>query len=224
MTSTTEVESSGHAPEDGIVPQALTTNPTEASSHEPEVTTTPFNTASYSSEPSVSAELTQKYAVLETTQATTTSASSTADLTPNPESTTLKPEPDDTENAKDTSTGPDLSTSVTPVGPGSLSELDILTTHTPSSTAAVENDGKDDVTPEVTTTDPVKVTSPSSKPKPSEAISKPQEKPDTHKPSPTKPTLVKPTTKPDSKPQDTAQTLNTDDPRDYQAGKICSHH
>lgn len=217
LISTTELESSGQAPEDDIVPGAQKTDPTEASSRKPEVATAPFNTASNLPELSVSAGLTESYTVHETTQATTAFTSSTPDLIPSLES-------DDTENAMDTVTGPDLSTSAAPVGPETLSELDILATHTPSSTAAVQHDSKDDVTPQVTTSVPVKVTSNPSKPKPSETTSKPQEKPDTHKPAPTKPTLVKPTSKPNSKPLDTVQTLNINDPGDYQAGKKCSHH
>lgn len=218
LISTTELESSGHAPEDDIVPETEKTDPTEASSHKPEVATAPFSTASNSPELPVSADLTESYAVLETTPATTASTSSALDLTPSLESTTSYPEADDTENGRDTVTGPDPSATAAPVGPEALSELDILATHTPSSTVAVQHDNKDDVTPQVTASIPTKVTSIPSKPTPSETTSKPQEKPDTHKPSPTKPTLVKPTSKPNSKPLDTVQTLNTNDSGDYQAG------
>ncbi|XP_026200855.1 proteoglycan 4b isoform X2 [Anabas testudineus] len=209
LTSVTEPEGSGQAPEDEIVPDAQKTDLTEAPSDKPEATTTPFNTAytaSNSPELSVSTELTQTHTVLQTTQATTTSTSSTQDLTPNPESATSNPEPDST----DAVTDPNLSTSVAPAVSENLPGLDVLTTPAPLSTAAVQLDSTDDA---ITTSDPVKVTSPNTP----EATSQPEEQPDTHKPSPTKPTLVKPTSKPDSKPLDAVQTLNTGDLRDYQA-------
>lgn len=225
LISTTESESSGQAPEDDNVPGPENTDPTEASSHKPDFSTTPFNAASNSPELSVSADLTESYTVPYTTEATTTSTSSTPDLTPSLESTTSNPEPDDTENATDTVTdtvtGPDFPTRSATAVPETVSQLDTLATHTPSPTVAVQHDGKDDVTVQVTITGPVEVTSNPSKPKPSETPAKPQEKPDANKPSPTKPALVKPTFKPGLKPLDPVQTLNTNDAGDYQAGKTC---
>ncbi|XP_040895921.1 proteoglycan 4b isoform X2 [Toxotes jaculatrix] len=204
-------------PEDDTVPEAPKTDPTEASSDKPEVTALPLNTVA-------STGLTQDYTVLEISEVTTIPASSTVDLTPIPDATT---EPDDTEsNSEDATAGPptvladvqDPSTTVSPVGPGNLSDLDALTTHIPSPTAAEQDDTIDDVTPQVSTTsDPLNVTPDPTKPQPSEASSKPQDKPDPYKPSPPKPTLSKPTSKPETKPVDTAQTLYIDDPRDYQA-------
>eukprot|EP00064_Thunnus_orientalis_P018729 superscaffoldBa00004410_g18835 len=163
---------------------------------------------------SVSTELTKDSSTAsEDSQVTTTSASTTLDPTPIPEATTSNTEPDVTEhNSDDVTTGPssslpdvqDPSTGVSPAA-----ELDSLTTHAPSLTDAAKSDTTDDVTTGETTADPPIVTPEPTKPQPSEATSKPQVKPDPHKPLPTKPT-----SKPETKPLD---TLNTDNPRDYQA-------
>uniref|UniRef100_A0A4W6CWT9 Proteoglycan 4b n=1 Tax=Lates calcarifer TaxID=8187 RepID=A0A4W6CWT9_LATCA len=120
---------------------------------------------------SVSTGHTQDYTVLEMSQVTTTvPASPTSDPTPIPDTTTSNSEADDTEKKlEDATAGP--------------SELDALTTHIPSSTVAEQGD----VTPQVTTAEPEKVTSDLIKPE-SEPTSKPQDKPDPYKPSPTKPT------------------------------------
>lgn len=128
-----DLESSGQtAPEDDIFPGAQMTDPPEASSHKPEVTTVPAITASASTEL--------------TTQATP--SSSTANL----EATSSNPESKDTETA--TGTASDPSTSVSP------GDLSVPTTHTPSSTAAaVQGGSKDDVTPQGATDDPVRITS-----------------------------------------------------------------
>lgn len=164
--------------------------------------------------------------VLDNSQVATIPASSTLDPTPIPEATTS---PDDAQNnADDVTTGPqspladleDPSISVSPAGLGDLPELDALTTHIPTSTDAVQDDTTDDVTPGGTAADPLNATPDPTKPAPPEATSKPKDKPDPHKPSPVKPTLAKPSSKPETKPLDVAQTLNIDDPRDYQAGKV----
>lgn len=222
--NTPELETVGQAevqPED---PQ----DPTVASADEPEVTTLLFSTASYTPVAPVSTGPTQgSSTLLEYSQVTTISASSTLDPTLIPEATTLNSEPDDTENNADSViTGPPSSladpenpfTSVSPAGSRDMPELDALTTHIPSSTDAVQDDTMDDVTPGVTAADPLTVTPDPTKPTPSEATSKPQDKPDPYKPSPTKPILVKPSfSKPGTKPLDSTQTLNLDDPRNYQS-------
>ncbi|KAK2835273.1 hypothetical protein Q5P01_015757 [Channa striata] len=187
----TMLESSGQTPDDDLFPEVQTTNPTGSSSHKPEVTTQPVSTASYSP---ASTELTENYPILESTQANTTPASATSDLIPSSEETTSNPH-------LTTGLPSDPSTPA-----GSVSEHDVMTTHGPSSTAAVMDDGvTEDATSETATHQPPEVTS------------KPQDQPDLDKPSPTKPTLAKPTSKPETKPQDTEQTLNADDLRDYQA-------
>ncbi|GAA6221295.1 proteoglycan 4-like isoform X2 [Lates japonicus] len=195
--STPELGTEGQAevqPKDDIVPDAQEIKQPEAFSDEPEVTTLPLSTVV-----SVSTGHTQDYTVLEMSQVTTTvPASPTPDPTPIPDATTSNPEADDTEKKlEDATAGP--------------SELDALTTHIPSSTAAAQ----DDATPQVTTAEPEKVTPDLIKPE-SEPTSKPQDKPDPYKPSPTKPTPVKPASKPETKPLDPVQTLSVDDTRDYQ--------
>ncbi|XP_044218309.1 proteoglycan 4b isoform X1 [Thunnus albacares] len=199
----TEPNPTANTPELETEELAQNADPTEAS------TTT-------SSPPvaSVSTELTKDSSTAsEDSQVTTTSASTTLDPTPIPEATTSNTEPDVTEhNSDDVTTGPssslpdvqDPSTGVSPAA-----ELDSLTTHAPSLTDAAKSDTTDDVTTGETTADPPIVTPEPTKPQPSEATSKPQVKPDPHKPLPTKPT-----SKPETKPLD---TLNTDNPRDYQA-------
>ncbi|XP_068563696.1 proteoglycan 4b isoform X2 [Cebidichthys violaceus] len=111
----------------------------------------------------------------------------------------------------------DPPTSVSPEGYGDLAELDALTTHIPASTDVVQHDTTDEVTPGKTTANPLNVTPDPTKSAPSKVPSKPQDQPDPYKPSPAKPALAKPSSKPETKPLDTAQTLNIDDPRDYQA-------
>ncbi|XP_023250268.1 proteoglycan 4 isoform X1 [Seriola lalandi dorsalis] len=184
--STPEPEKEGQATEqhkDDIFPEAQNTDPTDASSDNPEVTTLPFNTGE-------STGLTQDYTVLEMSQDTTTTASSMLDLTPIPDATASNSGTDDTvSNSEDPTAGP----------------LSVLA------------DATDDATPQAMTADPMEVTSDPSKHQPSEPTSKPQDKPDQYKPPPTKPTLVKPISKPETKPLDIAPTLNTDNPRDYQA-------
>ncbi|KAG8003165.1 Proteoglycan 4 [Nibea albiflora] len=152
--------------------------------------------------------------VLENSEVTTISASTTLQPTSTP--IVSNPEPDDTEiKAEDVTTRPpaldlkDPSISVSPAG--NLSEPDALTTHIPTSTEPVQ----DDVTPEVTTADPPNVTTDPTKPTTS-ATSKPQDlKPEPYKPLPAEPAVAKP--KPEAKPLDTEQTLNREEPRDYQA-------
>ncbi|XP_070816531.1 proteoglycan 4b isoform X1 [Chaetodon trifascialis] len=202
-------------PEDDIFPEALSTDLTVASSDRPEVTTAASNTPSVSTGPTMDSST-----VLENSPGTSTPASSTLEPTPIPDGTTSNPQPDESErNEEDVTTGPPLpdledpSTSVSPAGSENLSELDALTTHIPTSTGAAQ----DDVTPEVTTADPQKVNPDPTEPTLSETTSKPQDKPEPYKPLPAKPALAKPSSKPETKPLDTAQTLSVDDPRDYQA-------
>ncbi|XP_031169736.1 proteoglycan 4b isoform X2 [Sander lucioperca] len=218
-------------PESDILPD----DPTVASSDEPAVTTLPFNTASYTPVAPVSTGATLgPFTVLENSQVTTISAS-TLDLTPNPEATTLNARPDDTEKNTDSVTiGPpssladleDPSTSVSPAGPGDLPELEAPVTQIPLSTEAVKDDMTDEVTAGVTTK-PLNVTPDPTKPTTPEATLKPQDKPDPYNPlpvkptpaklTPAKPTLAKPSSKPETKPLDTAQTLNIDNSVNYQA-------
>ncbi|XP_027145833.1 proteoglycan 4b isoform X2 [Larimichthys crocea] len=214
---------------DDIFPEAQNTDPSD----KPEVITTDAVT-------SVSTGPTQgSSTVLENTEVTTISASTTLHPTPTP--TISNPKPDDTEiKAEDVTTQPltpdlkDPSISVSPAG--NLSEPDALTTHIPTSTKPVQ----DDVTPGVTTTDPPNVTTDPTKPTTSEATSKPQDlKPKPYKPPPAEPTAAKPTAakpsskpepykplpsepavakpKPETKPLYTEQTLNREEPRDFQA-------
>lgn len=138
--------------------------------------------------------------VLENSQVTSIPASSTLEPAAIPEATT--PNPDTIINEEHASTGPPLQ------------EQDTVTTHIPAPTDAAQEDTMDDMTPGVTTADSVNVT-----PDPTKASSNPQEKPESYKPPPAKPTLTKPNSKPEVKPIGPAQTATIDDPRDYQAGK-----
>ncbi|XP_029285244.1 LOW QUALITY PROTEIN: proteoglycan 4b [Cottoperca gobio] len=223
LNQTPEVEPAGEAevqPEDDMFP----TDPTVASSDEPEVTTLP-DTASYTPVASVSTGPTQDSStVLVNSQGTTISAS-TLDVTHIPEATASNLGPENTENTDNATTSPpssladheDPSTSVSPAGPGDVPELDALTTLVPSVTDAVQDDRTDVTTAGVTTDDLLNVTPDPTKHAPFEATSKPQDKPDPYTPSPTKPTLAKPNSKPDKKPLDPVQTLNINDDKDYQA-------
>ncbi|KAI3368187.1 hypothetical protein L3Q82_007917 [Scortum barcoo] len=194
--------------EEDVFPEAQNADLTDASSDNPEVAT---------SYPPVASEVPTEASstVLENSQVTTVPTSSTLDPALIPEATTSKQEPEDTQNIAEDTAIPspladleDPSISVSPAESGNLSELDDLTTHIPTST--------DDVTPGVTTANPVSATPDPTKPAPSEATSKPQDAPDLYKPSPAEPTPAKPSSKPETKPLDTA-TLNIDDTRDYQA-------
>ncbi|XP_031715462.1 proteoglycan 4b [Anarrhichthys ocellatus] len=220
---TPELETASQAEvqsEDDIFSKDLTVAPSD----EPEVTTL-SKTATYTPVATISTGPTQgSSTVLENAQVTTIPVS-TLNPTPIPEVTTSN-EPDDTEkNTDSVTTGPpssladlkDPPTSVSLEGYGDLAELDAVTTHIPSSTDVVQHDTTDEVTPGTTTANPVNVTPDPTKPAPSEVPSKPQDQPDPYKPSPAKPTLAKPSSKPETKPLDTAQTLNIDNPRDYQA-------
>ncbi|XP_029003456.1 proteoglycan 4b isoform X2 [Betta splendens] len=192
-SSATKSDSSGQAPEGDTIPE---TNPTEASSPEPEVTTTSFSAASYSS-----VEPTQDPSVPQSTQ-----ASPAAHLTPSPDPTTSQPEPGDAETPSVATTRSD------PAGPGTSTEPDTSTTQAPSTFAPVEPDSQS-ITPETPPTDPVEVTSTASKPDPTETSSVPGE-PSTYEPAPIEPAEVKATTKPGTKPLDDAQTTNSQDPAD----------
>ncbi|XP_034738044.1 proteoglycan 4b [Etheostoma cragini] len=226
--NTPELQTVGKAEvqsEDDILPDDATVAPPD----EPNVSTLPFNTASYTPVAPVSAGATQgSFTVLENSQVT--NPASTLDLTPNPEATISNAGPDDTEkNTDNVTTSPsssladleDPSTSVSPAGPGDLPELEALTTHIPSSTESVH----DDVTGEVTageTTKPLNVIPDSTKPTTPESTLKPQDKPDPSSSLPVKPipaelTPAKPISKPETKPLDTAQTLNIDNSGNYQA-------
>uniref|UniRef100_A0A8D3D059 Proteoglycan 4b n=1 Tax=Scophthalmus maximus TaxID=52904 RepID=A0A8D3D059_SCOMX len=208
--SSPELETEGQGtvqPEDDIFPEAQKTEPTEASSHKPEVTTLSLSTLA-----SMSTGPTEVMSEGEMSQLTTFPASLTQDSTAAPDATTSNPETPSTENnSDDATTGPpppvqteqDASTSVSPAGP----------THVPSSTAAAPADATDDVTQQVTAAGPVKVTPElTGRPQPPEPTpSQPQDKPEASTPSPAKPTLVDSTPKPEAKP------LDVDSPGDYQA-------
>ncbi|XP_042370792.1 proteoglycan 4b isoform X2 [Plectropomus leopardus] len=240
----TEYSPTANTPELGTVGQAEVQpeDPTVASSDEPKATTLPVST------PPVSTGTPQgSSSVLENSQFTTISASSTLDSTSVPETTTSIPGPDDTVNT-DTGTPSSLadpeypSTSVSPAGPGDMPDPDTLTTNTPTTTNTDQDDTTADITQGVTTDgslnvtpDPTKAPEATSKPqskpykplpaKPAPAKPAPAKpapvKPTPAKPAPVKPTPAKPTlakpSKPETKPLDTTQTLNIDYPRDYQA-------
>lgn len=200
-----ELETLGPAevqPEDDILTQAQNMDPTAASSDMPEVTSTASSppVASESTAPTQGSSI-----VPENSEVTSISASSTLEPTLVPEAITSNP---DTEiNAEDVATGPPLQ------------ELEVVTNHIPTSTDAVQDDTVDDSKTVVTTVGSVTIT-----PDPTKATLKPQGKPEPYKPLPAKPTLTKPDSKPDTKPLDTAQAAQVDDPRDYQAGKKSSYH
>lgn len=187
-------------PDDDSPPEAQTLDPTAASSDVPEATTT----ASYTPVASESTGSTQ--------DPSTVPASSTLDSSPIPEATTSSPAAEDTEvNAEDATTSPPLPDLEDP------SEPDALTTSIPTSTDAAQDGASDDVTPGGTTADPLNIPSDPTKPTTPDATSMPQDKPKPYKPPPAKPAVAKPSSKPETKPLDPVQTLNTDDPRDYQA-------
>ncbi|XP_059197127.1 proteoglycan 4b [Centropristis striata] len=207
----TEHPPRGDTPETGGVEQIE--DVAVAFSDEPEVATLPSNTAS-SAAPIATRPPQESSTVLENSQVTTITASM-MNLKPIPEKTTENPEPDVTENSSDTvTTSPpspledlqDPSVSDSPAGME-------LTTHSPSSTDAVQ----DDVTAGETTADTLNVTPDPTKPTAPEATSKPQDKPDPYEPLPATPTPAKPTpakptpAKPSSKPE------AIEDTRDYQA-------
>ncbi|XP_053178597.1 proteoglycan 4b isoform X2 [Scomber japonicus] len=227
--ASTEVQDVSSQPTTTSAPQTdpdPTANPPEPEP-EPEVQaedTDPTEAPTTTSDPpvaSVTTELKQDSSTgSEDSQVATTSASITLDSTPIPEGTTSNPEPDGTEgDSGDATTDPssslpDLQDPSTDGSPAP--ELDSLTTHVPLITDAPQDDTKDDATPGETTADPLQVTPEPTKPQPSEPTSKPQVKPVPRKPLPTKPTPSKPISKPDTKPVDPSQTLNVDNPRDYQ--------
>ncbi|XP_058493932.1 proteoglycan 4b isoform X3 [Solea solea] len=237
-------------PQDDFVAETQKTNPNEASSDTPVVTTPPINTSpstgatqdnteqdtslstsstqdltsnpdATTSNPSTGA--TPDNTEQDTSPVTSIPASSTQDLTSNPDATTSNPEHHVTENISEDTTASalsvladteDPSSSVSPEEP--VSDLDALTTRVPSSSATAQHDTTDvsDVTPHVSTDDPLNVTPDHTEPQASDkTTSKPQTKPDPYKPPPTKPTEVKP----ENKPLVTAHTLNIDDSRGYQA-------
>ncbi|XP_069009312.1 proteoglycan 4b isoform X1 [Embiotoca jacksoni] len=184
--STPERETAGQAeinPMDDIFP-----------SDEPEITTIPPNKQ-------------ESTTVLENTDVTTIPASSMLDSTTVPEETTSNVNTEssagDATTISPSSLGDleDPSTTVSPQGPETLSQLDAVTTPILSATAAVQDDTTDNLTPGVTTADPLNATQ---KPT-SEPTSKPQERPEPLEP------------KPETKPLDPAETLNVDDTREYQA-------
>ncbi|XP_074490960.1 proteoglycan 4b [Sebastes fasciatus] len=209
----TSVPQTEYSPTANIPELEMVADTTVASSDEPEVTTLP-NAASSTPVALVTTQPSQgSSTVLENAQ-TTTIPASTLDPITIPEATSSNPKPDDTDSV---TTGPpsslaDLEDPSTSVSPAGLPELDALTTHIPSSTDAVPNDITD---AGVTTADPLDVTPVLTKLPPSEATSKPQNKPDPYKPSPAKQTLAKPSSIDETKPLDPAQTL--DNTRDFQA-------
>uniref|UniRef100_A0A665W9R6 Proteoglycan 4b n=1 Tax=Echeneis naucrates TaxID=173247 RepID=A0A665W9R6_ECHNA len=174
----------------------------EVSFDQPAVTTLFFpNIAGVDS----ATEPTQDYTDLQTSLAPTTPDSSTIGPTVTPDMSTSNPTPGDTGNqsADATASPPSVltSTSVSSVGPGTLSELDAAISHVPSSTPAVQDDTAENTTPQATTAGPTEV-------KPSQPTSKPQDKPNQNKPAPTKPSQAKPIPKPE---------IHINDARDYQA-------
>ena len=185
-------------PEGDVFPEAEATDLPVASSDVPEVTTTA---------PSVSTGSTQASSmILENSQVTTITASSTQEPSTIPEATTSNPDDSDI-NTEDVTAGPQLQDIQDPSISVSPAEPDALTTNVPSSTDAVQDDTAGGVT-----ADPLNVT-----PALSDATSKPQDKPEPSKPSPAKPGSSKPETKP-------VGSLTIDDSRDYQAGQKCSYH
>ncbi|KAM8745527.1 proteoglycan 4b [Acanthopagrus schlegelii] len=185
------VEEGEVQPEGDVFPEAEATDLPVASSDVPEVTTTA---------PSVSTGSTQASSmVLENSQVTTITASSTQEPSTIPEATTSNPDDSDI-NTADVTAGPQLQDIQDPSISVSPAEPDALTTNVPSSTDAVQDDTTGGVT-----ADPLNVT-----PALSDATSKPQDKPEPSKPSPAKPGSSKPETKP-------VGSLTIDDPRDYQA-------
>ncbi|XP_069377806.1 proteoglycan 4b isoform X2 [Paralichthys olivaceus] len=202
--SSPEPETAGQGtvqPEDDVSPAAQTTHLPEASSDNAEVTTLPFTTAA-----SASTELTQDDRTVVMSQSTTVPitvpASSTLDLTTIPDATTSYPDPQNTESSsEDSTTGPqDPSTSGSP-------ELDAPTTHIPSSTSAAQDGTTDEVTPQVTTADPVRVTPDSTEqPQPSKPTEQPQPSTPTEQPQPSTPTEQPQPSKPTEQPQPSKPT------------------
>ncbi|CAJ1060958.1 proteoglycan 4b isoform X2 [Xyrichtys novacula] len=198
-------------PESTISPEAQSTDPTAASTDDPDVTTlSPDATTSPGS-----TEPTQ-----DSSADSTSPASSTLDPTTVPTETisTLKPDNNNLEDVTEpTSSLPDLegSSSVSPTDP----EPDAFTTDFPSSTYTMPDEATEDVTPGGTTADTFDLTPVPTEPTTPEATSKPQDKPEVFKPLPVpvKPAVGKPGSKPEVKPLDVGQSITVDDPRDYQA-------
>ncbi|XP_060890172.1 proteoglycan 4-like isoform X3 [Labrus mixtus] len=181
-----------------VSPDGQNTDPTVISINEPEDTTLSLNTTYNPTEASVSTVTTQ-------------------DPTPIPMTATSAPGPD-VDNKEDVATElptslPDLedpSIGVTPSDSRKPSEPDALTVNIPTSTEASRDAPTEDQAR--TTADPLNVPADPTKPTRLEETSKPQDKP-----KPVKPIAAKPSSKPETKPLDPAQTLNVDNPRDYQA-------
>ncbi|KAM7011948.1 proteoglycan 4b [Tautogolabrus adspersus] len=202
-----------------VSPEGQNTDPSVISTNEPEDTTLPLNTTYDPTEASVSTGPTQ-----DSSAVSTSPASSTQDPTPIPTTATSALGPD-VDNKEDFTTEPptslpdleDPSIGVSPSDSTKPSEPDALTTNLPTSTETSLDVATEDVTPAKTTADPLIVTPDPTKPTRLEETSKPQDKPDLFKPKPVKPAPAKPSSKPETKPLDPAQTINVDNPRDYQA-------
>ncbi|XP_041861764.1 proteoglycan 4b isoform X2 [Melanotaenia boesemani] len=203
--------------EEGVNPPQLTTTANQLNSTSVPQTAPTLSTPEIDTdipplgEPEITINNTQdSNTVVDFSQVTTIPASSTVVSTVNPEEATSNPS---IENISESvTTDPpsllanleDPSTNVPPAEAGDASQLDAVSTHTPS----VQDDITDGVKPEVPTADPVKISVEMTSPPTSKPTSKPQEKPKPRKPLPT--------SKPETKPFDT-QTLATDNPRYYQA-------
>lgn len=164
-------------------------------SDEPDVSTVPSDNQDFATD-------------LENLLVTATPSSSTPDSTTIPEEPTSNPSEDVTSGPP--SVLPDTegpSTSTSPMASEELSELEPVTTHLPSSTAAAQDDATHGVTTDDLLTDTSKPTS-AQQPEPTTV---PLDKPDPHKLEPAEPIF-----KPDTKPREPS---NVDDARDYQAGK-----
>ncbi|XP_041646508.1 proteoglycan 4b isoform X2 [Cheilinus undulatus] len=207
-------------PEGDISSDAQNTELTVTSTDGPEVTTPPQSTASIPTEGSVSTSPTQDPSTVSTNPV----VSSTQDPTPIPTVATSVPLSDLNIKEDPTSEPPTIpsdlegtSVSVSPTDSLTTSEPTVPTTNVPRPTEPSQDVATEDVTPGGTTADSLNVTPDPTQPTTPEATSKPQKKPDSYKPLPVKPVLAKPSSRPETRPLDPVQTLNVDDPRDYQA-------
>ncbi|KAM6938640.1 proteoglycan 4b [Lycodopsis pacificus] len=219
MASQAEVQ-----PVDDIFSKDLTVAPSD----EPEVTTL-SKTASYTPVATISTGPTQgSSTVLENSQVTTIPAS-TLNPTPIPEATTSN-EPDDTP-AKPTPAKPTPAKPTpakpTPAKPTPAKPTPAKPTPakpTPAKPTPAKPTPAKPTPAKPTPAKPTPAKPTPAKPtpaKPTPAKPTPAKptpaKPTPAKPTPAKPTPAKPSSKPETKPLDTAQTLNIDNPRDYQA-------
>ncbi|XP_022066195.2 proteoglycan 4b isoform X1 [Acanthochromis polyacanthus] len=215
FTSSPDVGTASPEPTTAAVDDSTQPSATSEPQTEPSAPTsiTELETVGQSETPATDGVFPSEEPEATTVPSTTIPDPSTLDSTATPEETTSNPNTES--NSGDVTTGPpssladvkDDSTNISPEG----SELDPATTDLPSSTAAVQDNTTDDVPPEITTADPLKVTPKPTNPPTSEPSSKPQDKPDPYKPLP-----VIPTSKPETKPLEVEQTSNVDDTRGFQ--------